>query len=167
VYARVAEALGSGQVDVLLGYSCAWAVKQSVWAGVEAGVHVVVGSSGLTAADYEELDRLARDRGVGVVAAGNFSVMAAVLRRAATLAAQHLSHWEIKPDVPSGTSSELADALAAVPRPARPTAARARWSGRSARNRRRRHPDPIGPAARLRRDHGDPLAEAGERQRSP
>jgi S-adenosylmethionine synthetase, N-terminal domain len=30
-----------------------------------------------------ELDRLARDRGVGVIAAGNFSVMAAVLRHAA------------------------------------------------------------------------------------
>jgi 4-hydroxy-tetrahydrodipicolinate reductase len=124
VYATVTEALGSGQFDVLVDYTSASAVKQNVWAGVQAGVHAVVGSSGLTAADYEELDRLARDRGVGVVAAGNFSVMAAVLRRAATLAALHLSHWEIidygsdtKPDVPSGTSSELADALAAVRRP--------------------------------------------------
>jgi hypothetical protein len=29
-------------------------------ATVQAGVHVVVGSSGLTAGDYAELDRLAR-----------------------------------------------------------------------------------------------------------
>jgi 4-hydroxy-tetrahydrodipicolinate reductase len=58
-------------------------------------VHVVVGSSGLTGTDYTEFDRLARDQGVGVVAAGNFSVMAAVMRRAATMAAQHLDHWEI------------------------------------------------------------------------
>src|ERR671913_537039 len=50
-------------------------------------------------------------------AAGNFSVMAAVLLRAAQVAAHHLDHWEIldyasdgKPDVPSGTSRELADA---------------------------------------------------------
>ena len=84
-------------------------------------VHVVVGSSGLTADDYAELDRLARDRGVGVVAAANFSIMAAILKRAAALAAQHLHHWEIidyasadKPDVPSGTSRELAEALAEV-----------------------------------------------------
>jgi hypothetical protein len=34
----------------------------------------VIGSSGLIAGDYEELDRLALDRGVGVIAAGNFSV---------------------------------------------------------------------------------------------
>jgi 4-hydroxy-tetrahydrodipicolinate reductase len=84
-------------------------------------VHVVIGSSGLTAGDYQELDRLARDRGVGVIAAGNFSVMAAVLRRAAAMAARHLSQWEIidyasdgKPDVPSGTSAELAETLAQV-----------------------------------------------------
>jgi 4-hydroxy-tetrahydrodipicolinate reductase len=66
--------------------------------------------------DYSELDRLARDRDVGVVAAGNFSIMAAILKRAAALAAQHLRYWEIidyanadKPDVPSGTSRELAE----------------------------------------------------------
>ena len=90
-----------------------------MWTAVEAGVHVVVGSSGLTADDYQELDRLARDRGVGVIAAGNFSVMAAVLRRAAAMAARHLGQWEIidyasddKPDVPSGTAGELAETLA-------------------------------------------------------
>jgi 4-hydroxy-tetrahydrodipicolinate reductase len=46
-------------------------------------VHVVVGSSGLSAGNYAELDRLARDWGVGVVAAVNFSIMAAILKRAA------------------------------------------------------------------------------------
>lgn len=60
-----------------------------------------------------------------MIAAGNFSVMAAVLRRAASMAAQHLDRWEIidyasddKPDVPSGTSRELAETLAQVRAPA-------------------------------------------------
>jgi 4-hydroxy-tetrahydrodipicolinate reductase len=121
VYATVTEALASAQVDVLVDYTSAAAVKDNAWASVEAGVHVVIGSSGLTAGDYQELDRLARDRGVGVIAAGNFSVMAAVLRRAAAMAARHLDQWEIidyasdgKPDVPSGTSAELAETLAQV-----------------------------------------------------
>ena len=70
-------------------------VKTNVWTAVAAGVHTVIGSSGLTSQDYAELDRLARDRGVGVIAAGNFSVMAAVLGRAASMAAQHLDRWEI------------------------------------------------------------------------
>ena len=124
VYATVAEALASAEVDVLVDYTSAAAVRTNVWTAVEAGVHAVVGSSGLTAADYQELDRLARDRGVGVIAAGNFSVMAAVLRRAAAMAARHLDQWEIidyasddKPDVPSGTAAELAETLAQVRQP--------------------------------------------------
>jgi 4-hydroxy-tetrahydrodipicolinate reductase len=124
VYATVSEALESAEVDVVVDYTSAAAVKNNVWTAVEARVHVVVGSSGLTSEDYAELDRLARDRGVGVIAAGNFSVMAAVLRRAASMAAQYLDSWEIidyasddKPDVPSGTSRELAESLAQVREP--------------------------------------------------
>jgi 4-hydroxy-tetrahydrodipicolinate reductase len=125
IYATVSEALASAPADVMVDYTSATAVKDHVRTAVRAGVHVVVGSSGLTAGDYDELDGLARDRGVGVIAAGNFSVMAAVLRRAALMAAQHLEQWEIidyasadKPDVPSGTSRELAETLAQVRAPA-------------------------------------------------
>jgi 4-hydroxy-tetrahydrodipicolinate reductase len=124
VFGTVTEALAATSVDVLVDYTNAAAVGENARVAVELGVHVVIGSSGLTAADYEELDRLARDRSVGVFAAGNFSVMAAVLRRAASMAAQHLEHWEVidyssdtKPDVPSGTSRELAEALGRVRRP--------------------------------------------------
>ena len=125
IYATVAEALESAQADVLIDYTSATAVKNNAQTAVAAGVHTVIGSSGLTSEDYAELDRLARDRGVGVIAAGNFSVMAAVLRRAASIAAQHLDRWEIidygsddKPDVPSGTARELAETLAQVREPA-------------------------------------------------
>ncbi|HZL74489.1 MAG TPA: 4-hydroxy-tetrahydrodipicolinate reductase, partial [Propionibacteriaceae bacterium] len=121
IYASVSEALQSTEIDVLVDYTSAAAVRDNVLTAVQAGVHVVVGSSGLAKNDYAELDRLARDRGVGVIAAGNFSIMAAVLKQAAVLAAQHLQHWEIldyasagKPDVPSGTSRELAETLAEV-----------------------------------------------------
>ncbi|MFL6137760.1 MAG: 4-hydroxy-tetrahydrodipicolinate reductase [Frankiaceae bacterium] len=124
VHATVTDALEAAAVDVLVDYTSADAVKGNVRTAVEGGVHAVVGTSGLTAEDYDELDRLARDRGVGVIAAGNFSVMAAVLRRAAALAAAHLDHWEIvdygsdtKPDVPSGTARELAETLGQVRRP--------------------------------------------------
>jgi 4-hydroxy-tetrahydrodipicolinate reductase len=126
VYATAAEALAAAPADVLVDFTRAAAVRVNAWTAVEAGVHVVIGTSGLTADDYADLDRLARDRGVGVIAAGNFSVMAAVLRRAAAMAARHLAHWEIidyagdtKPDVPSGTARDLAETLAQVREPAR------------------------------------------------
>ncbi len=125
VHATVAEALGATPADVLVDYTSAAAVRDHARTAVAAGVHVVVGSSGLTADDDADLDRLARDRGVGVIASGNFSVLAAVLQRAATLAAPHADSWEVldyasatKPDVPSGTARELAQVLGRVATPA-------------------------------------------------
>jgi 4-hydroxy-tetrahydrodipicolinate reductase len=124
VYATVADALDSAEIDVLVDYTSAAAVKDNVWTAVKAGVHTVIGSSGLTADDYAQLDRLARDHGVGVIACGNFSIQATVLQQAAKLAAQHIDRWEIidyasagKPDVPSGTARELAETLGEIRTP--------------------------------------------------
>jgi 4-hydroxy-tetrahydrodipicolinate reductase len=122
VHGSVAEAVEG--VDVLVDYTSASAVKGNTVAAVEAGVSVVIGSSGLTSADYEEIDELARERSVGVVASGNFSLSAAMCQAAALLAAAHLPRWEVidyadaaKPDVPSGTARELAERLGEVRRP--------------------------------------------------
>lgn len=123
-YRSVAGALDAAPADVLVDYTHASVVKENVLAAVECGVHVVVGSSGLSAADYDEIDAAARARGVGVVGAGNFSLTAAVLLRAAVEAARHLGRWEVidyasatKPDAPSGTARELAERLSEVRRP--------------------------------------------------
>jgi 4-hydroxy-tetrahydrodipicolinate reductase len=124
-FSSVAEALDAVQADVLVDYTHAAVVRENVLAAVRREVAVVVGSSGLTAHDYAEIDALARGKGVGVIAAGNFSVAAALVLRFATDAAQHLAHWEIidyasatKPDAPSGTSRELAERLEEVSAPA-------------------------------------------------
>jgi 4-hydroxy-tetrahydrodipicolinate reductase len=83
-----------------------------------------VGSSGLTEADFTEIDAAARAAGVGVVAVGNFAVSAALLQRFAVEAARHLASWEIidyahagKVDAPSGMSRELAWKLGQVRAP--------------------------------------------------
>jgi 4-hydroxy-tetrahydrodipicolinate reductase len=122
VHASVGEALDG--IDVLVDYTSATAVKPNALAAIDAGVAVVIGSSGLTAADFAEIDAAARERSVGVVASGNFSLTAAMCQAAALLAARHLPQWEIvdfatatKPDVPSGTARELAERLGEVRRP--------------------------------------------------
>ena len=124
VHASVAKAVEG--VDVVVDYTSANAVKPNVLAAVEAGVSAVVGSSGLTAEDFEEIDTKARERSVGVVASGNFSLTAAMCQAAALLAARHLPQWELidyadaaKPDVPSGTARELAEKLGEIRRPER------------------------------------------------
>jgi 4-hydroxy-tetrahydrodipicolinate reductase len=122
VRASVREALDG--VDVLIDYTSATAVKANTLAAIDAGVAVVIGSSGLTAADFGEIDSAARERSVGVVASGNFSLTAAMCQAAALLAARHLPQWEVidyasadKPDVPSGTARELAERLGEIRRP--------------------------------------------------
>ena len=91
VYATVRGALDG--VDVLIDYTSVTAVKDNTLAAIDAGVSVVVGTSGLTAADFDDIDAAARERSVGVVASGNFSLTAAMCQAAALLAARHLPQW--------------------------------------------------------------------------
>ncbi|MDX1395619.1 MAG: 4-hydroxy-tetrahydrodipicolinate reductase [Gemmatimonadota bacterium] len=122
VTASVSEALATA-TDVMIDYTHPTAVLSNVRTAIDAGTHVVVGTSGLSADEYEEIDRAARARPCGVVAAGNFSITAALLKHFAGIAARHIPHWEIvdlahagKPDAPSGTARELAEYLGGVAR---------------------------------------------------
>jgi len=81
-HASVEEALAAGGADVLVDYTKPGVVRGHVDAALAAGLHVVVGTSGLTGADYAEIDAAARAAGRGVIAAGNFSVLAATLLHA-------------------------------------------------------------------------------------
>jgi 4-hydroxy-tetrahydrodipicolinate reductase len=124
-YATVAEALDAAPADVLVDYTSAAAVKEHVLAALDRRVAVVVGSSGLSASDFVEVEERARAQEVGVIAAGNFSITAALLLRFATEAARHVASWEVidyaslgKPDAPSGTARELAERLEGVASPA-------------------------------------------------
>lgn len=119
VDSTVEEALEG--VDVLIDYTSHDVVKGHALTAIARGVGVVIGTSGLTADDFLELDDAARPRGVGVIAAGNFSLTAAMAQAAALLAARHLPSWEVvdyasagKPDAPSGTARELAERLGQV-----------------------------------------------------
>jgi 4-hydroxy-tetrahydrodipicolinate reductase len=121
VFARVDEALGG--VDVLIDFTSHTVAKANALTAIGRGVAVVIGTSGLTAADFDEIDGAARERGVGVIAAGNFSLTAAMAKAAAQLAARFIPSWEVidyasagKADAPSGTARELADALGASAR---------------------------------------------------
>ena len=119
----VAEALDT-PTDVLVDFTKADVVKDNVMTAIRKGVHVVIGSSGLSDEDFVEIDRAALANKVGVLAAGNFAITAVLLQRFACEAARYLSHWEIidyasdaKRDAPSGTTRELAFRLAEVRRP--------------------------------------------------
>src|SRR5690349_7061783 len=117
----VEAALKAGTTHVYVDYTHPSAVKANVLAALDHGVPASVGTSGLTAADYAEIAKVAEARGLGVVASGNFSVTAALLQHCAVIAARHVPDFEIidyakstKPDVASGTARELAERLGAI-----------------------------------------------------
>ena len=124
VFATAGEALAAG-CDVFVEYTKPDTAKANILAALEAGAHVVVGTSGLGDADYREIDAVARQRGRGVLACGNFAITAVLLQKFAEMAARYLDHFEVidyahedKVDAPSGTARELAHRLGAVRPPA-------------------------------------------------
>jgi 4-hydroxy-tetrahydrodipicolinate reductase len=120
VHASAAEALAA-PADVFVEYTKPDTAKTNILAALAAGCHVVVGSSGLSDADYAEIDRLARARGRAVLACGNFAITAVLMMKFAEAAAAYLDHFEIvdyahetKIDAPSGTARELSARLGRV-----------------------------------------------------
>ncbi len=124
VAGTVAEAL-TRDADVLVDYTTPEVVKHNVLTATAMKVHSVVGTSGMSDADYREIDDAAKSSGVGVIAAGNFAVSAVLLEYFAATAARYLASWEVidyadatKSDAPSGTVRQLAHRLAQVREPA-------------------------------------------------
>ena len=120
ITADPADALAPGP-DVWIDYTHPAAVKAHALAALKAGTRVVVGTSGLDEDDYRDITAAALAARSGVIAAGNFSLTAALLKHLCGIAARHVPHREIidfshanKPDAPSGTALELAEYLATV-----------------------------------------------------
>src|SRR3546814_7271152 len=122
ITADLGEALAGA--EVLIDYTHPEAVKEHARAAVKRGISVVIGTSGLTAADYAVLDAEAPAAGVGILAAGNFSLTAALVQHFALIAARHIGQFEVidyasakKPDAPSHTAREMAERLGDLRRP--------------------------------------------------
>jgi 4-hydroxy-tetrahydrodipicolinate reductase len=115
--------------DVFVEYTKPDTAKANILAALEHGAHVVVGTSGLSDADYADVDALARRHERGVLAVGNFALTVVLMQKFAEMAAKWIPQWEIidyahndKADAPSGTARELATRLSRVrmPEPAVP-----------------------------------------------
>jgi 4-hydroxy-tetrahydrodipicolinate reductase len=120
IFGIVEDALNTSP-DVFVEYTRPEAAKLHVLSALTGGAHVVVGTSGLSREDYDEIDALAQEVHQGVLAVGNFALTAVLLQKFAEMAAKYIPHWEIidyahsdKKDAPSGTARELANRLSNV-----------------------------------------------------
>ena len=113
------EALAGSEADVLVDFTVPQAVMENSRIAIRRGVRPVIGTTGLSPADIEELDRICRDQGIGGVIAPNFSIGAILMMKFAAEAAKYMPHVEIieyhgdqKLDAPSGTSIKTAELIA-------------------------------------------------------
>jgi len=120
VFGFVEEALKT-HPDVVVEYTKPDVAKSHVLAALKGGAHVVIGTSGLSGEDYDEINVVAQDVKRGVLAVGNFALTAVLLQKFAEMAAKYIPHWEIidyayagKKDAPSGTVRELANRLSKI-----------------------------------------------------
>lgn len=82
------------------------------------GVHLVIGTTGLSEADIAEIDALTRKNGVGAVVAANFSLGAVLMMHLTRIAGRYFDYAEIiemhheqKLDSPSGTALATAKGM--------------------------------------------------------
>jgi 4-hydroxy-tetrahydrodipicolinate reductase len=115
-----AEALAT-PCDVFVEYTKPVVAKSNVITAIERGAHVVIGTSGLSDQDLDEMDGVARHPGRGVLAVGNFSLPVVLLQKCAELVAKYQPQYEVidyahadKKDSPSGTARELAYRLSKI-----------------------------------------------------
>jgi 4-hydroxy-tetrahydrodipicolinate reductase len=108
------EALGTAQVAV--DFTGPDSVLANVAECLDAGVHVVVGTTGF---DTGQLQALCKGAGANVFAAPNFAIGAVLMMRFAAEAAPHMAKAEIvelhhdrKLDAPSGTAARTAALMA-------------------------------------------------------
>jgi len=110
--------LTSCQPEVVIDFSNARAAMSAVRLVTKQGVNLVIGTTGFTAEELDEIDRLATENGVGVVVAPNFALGAVLMMHLAQIAAKYFNYAEIielhhhlKADAPSGTALKTARAM--------------------------------------------------------
>jgi len=113
--------LTSCQPNVLVDFTVAQATMPAVRIATKHGVNLVIGTTGLTADELSEIDRLAIAYKVGAVVAPNFALGAILMIHLAKVAAKYLDYVEIielhhhhKADSPSGTALSTAKAMVAA-----------------------------------------------------
>ncbi|NMO98020.1 4-hydroxy-tetrahydrodipicolinate reductase [Paenibacillus lemnae] len=113
-------ALVESKPDVMVDFTNPQSAYDNTALAIKHGVRPVMGTTGFTPEQIEDLDKQCHSRGIGGLIAPNFSIGAILMMKFAAQAAKYLPHVEIiethgdqKLDAPSGTSIKTAELIAA------------------------------------------------------
>lgn len=118
VESDLAEAISKDKPQIMVDFTTPAMVMGNMRIGLKAGVHVVVGTTGLSPANLEEIKGLCNDYKVNALVAPNFAIGALLMMRCAAISAKYFPEVEIielhhdrKLDAPSGTSIKTAEMI--------------------------------------------------------
>src|SRR5690554_1850216 len=107
--------------DILIDLTSPEVGKKHMLLAFEHGVRPVVGTTGFTDKDVDELSEIAKSKKIGAIIAPNFAIGAILMMKFSQMAARYMPHVEIieqhhdrKLDAPSGTAAKTAQMIAQV-----------------------------------------------------
>lgn len=118
VKSELAQTITEDKPDVMVDFTTPATVMENARTGLKAGVHVVVGTTGFSTEDLQELKTLCNAYKANALVAPNFAIGALLMMRCAAISAKYFSEVEIielhhdrKLDAPSGTSIKTAEMI--------------------------------------------------------
>ena len=121
MYHHIEDAARVTDIDVLVDFTQPKSIFENAKYCLNNGIKIVIGTTGLTDEQIEELKKLSQEKNTGCLIAPNFSTGAVLMMMFAKQAANYFDNAEIielhhnqKKDAPSGTAIKTAAMMAEV-----------------------------------------------------
>lgn len=119
VFTDIEKCLQTVEADVLIDLTTPEAGMRHAKTALRYNIRPVVGTTGFSKQDLEELEGLSREKELGCIIAPNFAIGAVLMMKFSQMAAKYFSDVEIiemhhdrKLDAPSGTAIKTAEMIA-------------------------------------------------------
>lgn len=119
MHTSMKEVFETYQPDVLVDFTTPHSIWEHMSMALAYGVRPVVGTTGLTPEQMEDLTARYKEANLGAIIAPNFAIGAILCMKFASMAAKYMPHVEIielhhdkKLDAPSGTALKTAELIA-------------------------------------------------------
>ena len=120
-FATIKDAKDSVDIDILVDFTQPESIYENALYCLNNGINIVIGTTGLSDNQIEELKKLSESTKTGCLIAPNFSTGAVLMMKFAQMAAKYFNNAEIielhhnqKKDAPSGTAVKTAAMMAEV-----------------------------------------------------
>jgi len=112
------ETISKSNPDVMVDFTMPEIVIVNAQTALKAGVRVVIGTTGMTKDDINELSKFSKQNAIGAIIAPNFSIGAVLMMKFAKESSKYFAYGEIielhhdkKLDAPSGTALKTAELM--------------------------------------------------------